>query len=332
MDIQTDLFRSAEAPAPVVVAYGAGVDSTAMILGMLARGERIDVVLFADTGSEKPSTYAYVDIFFAYLRERGIRCEIVRYEPKRFKHWPPYRSLDENCFTNGTLPSISFGRHSCSQKWKIAPQDAWVEQWEPAVACWALGGRVIKCIGYDDGKRDSKRYAHAEGHLDERYEYRYPLREWKWDREQCEAEIAAAGLPVPIKSACYMCGASQPWEIRGLPEFQLRRIVLMEARAQPRLINVEGLWRKSVQGMRGAVKRPGSMTQFIREEALLPADEIDAIVAMAPVALAQFQDAEGKIPLERRAELSTWLKLFDARDRGIFGEQRGREFLAEGVA
>lgn len=100
--------------APVVVAFGAGVDSTAMLLEMVAQGRRIDLVLFADTGSEKPETYAYRDLIFRWLRRRGIRCETVRYEPRRFKHWPPYRTLDENCFTNGTLPSISFGRHSCS--------------------------------------------------------------------------------------------------------------------------------------------------------------------------------------------------------------------------
>lgn len=100
--------------APVVVAFGAGVDSTAMLLEMVAQGRRIDLVLFADTGAEKPETYAYRDLIFRWLRARGIRCETVRYEPRRFKHWPPYRTLDENCFTNGTLPSISFGRHSCS--------------------------------------------------------------------------------------------------------------------------------------------------------------------------------------------------------------------------
>ena len=102
------------AEAPVVVAFGAGVDSTAMLLEMVAQGRRIDLVLFADTGSEKPETYEYRDLIFRWLRRRGIRCETVRYEPRRFKHWPPYRTLDENCFTNGTLPSISFGRHSCS--------------------------------------------------------------------------------------------------------------------------------------------------------------------------------------------------------------------------
>ncbi len=48
--------------APVVLAYGVGVDSTALLIEKVARGERIDLVLTADTGVEKPATYAYLDV------------------------------------------------------------------------------------------------------------------------------------------------------------------------------------------------------------------------------------------------------------------------------
>lgn len=327
--IQADLFRSAAVVPPVVVAYGGGVDSTAMLIELVERGERIDIVLFADTGSEKPETYLFVWLFSQWLADRGVRLVVVRYEPQRFKHWPPYRSLDENCFTNGTLPSISFGRHSCSLKWKVEPQDRWLETWEPAVACWAAGGKVVKLIGYDAGPADTKRFAHAVGQEDARFDYRYPLREWGWDREACKARIAAAGLPIPAKSACFMCGASKPWEIDALPVAQLRRIVLMEARAKPRLRNVEGLWRKAVQGKNGATPRPGAMTDYIRERGLLPLEELEEIVAMAPAALVRFQDAEGRFPLHQRAELGAWLKLFDARDAGVFDVSADRQLYAD---
>jgi hypothetical protein len=318
VEIQTDLFRDASAAAPVVVAYGGGLDSTAMLVEMVEAGSRVDLVLFADTGSEKPETYAYVEMFYGWLRDRGVRCEIVRYEPKRFKHWPPYATLDENCFTNGTLPSISFGRHSCSQKWKIEPQDAFLETWEPAVACWAAGGKVRKLIGYNAGKADGRRYAHAEGHQDPRFEYEYPLRVWGWDRPEEEERIVAAGLAVPVKSACFMCGAAKPFEIDMLPAAQLRRIVLMEARAAPRLRDVEGLWRKTVKGMRGATARPGKMTDYIRDKGLLPAAEIDEIIAVCPAALVAFQEMQADVPLHERADLKQWLALFDMRDASIF--------------
>jgi hypothetical protein len=324
--LQLDFFRSGEADQPVIVAYGGGVDSTAMLIELVETGQRIDMVLFADTGSEKPETYIYVWLFSRWLADRGVPLVVVRYEPQRFKHWPPYRSLDENCFTNGTLPSISFGRHSCSQKWKVEPQDKWTEAWEPAIACWARGGKVKKLIGYDAGARDSKRYAHAEGHLDPRFEYDYPLRRWGWDRERCEQRIREAGLPVPAKSACFMCGASQTWEIRALPAAQLRRIVLMEARAKPRLRNVEGLWRKAVQGKRGATPRPGDMTSFIRDEGLLPAEEIDWIASAAAPALIAFQARAADVPLHQRADLSAFMRLFDMKAAGMFDVPGTAEF------
>src|SRR3546814_6304011 len=89
--------------------------------------------------------------------------------------------------------------------------------------------------------------------------------------------------PVPVKSSCFFCAAMKPHEVQTLPAWCLRLIVLMEARAAPRLINVEGLWRRST----GA--RPGTMTEFIRGRGLLPPLEIAAIVNGAPVALVEFQ-------------------------------------------
>lgn len=326
MNAQLDFFRANQVDQPVVVAWGVGVDSTAMLIEMVENGERVDMVLTADTGDEKPWTYRYRWLFSQWLADRGVPVTVVQYKPQRFKHWPPYASLSENCFTNGTLPSISFNRHSCSQKWKVEPQDRWTASWEPAVACWAAGGKVRKLIGYDAGARDSKRYAHAEGHLDDRFEYDYPLRRWGWDREACEARITRAGLPVPGKSACFMCGASQPWEIRQLPVHQLRRIVLMEARAKPRLRNIDGLWRKPVKGMRGAVPRPGDMTSFIRDEGLLPGEEIDWIAGAAVPALVAFQNRAADVPLHKRADLADFVRLFDLRAAGLFDAPGERQF------
>jgi hypothetical protein len=39
---------------PLIVTWGGGVNSTAMLVGMKQRGIRPDRILFADTGGEKP--------------------------------------------------------------------------------------------------------------------------------------------------------------------------------------------------------------------------------------------------------------------------------------
>lgn len=300
-------------PPPVVAAWGMGVDSTAMIIEWIARGRPLDLVLAADTGSERPETYEFLPIFQRWMDRMGIEHHVVRYVPKRFKNWPPYYSLIENCLTNGTLPSISFGRnHTCSLKWKIEPQNRFVESWEPARRSWASGGKVVKLIGYDCSPADNRRYAEREGYVDARYDYHYPLREWLWDRGDCIRRIRQEGFPVPHKSACIMCCAAQPAEIRSLPAWCLRLIVLIEARAKPRLRTIDGLWRKSTKGLRGREARPGSMTEFIRAEGLLPANDIDAIIANAPADLIRFQDAAALVPLEERAPLRDWLDRFKA--------------------
>lgn len=243
---------------PLVIAYGMGVDSTAMLVGLWRRGIRPDKILFADTGSEKPETYAYLPVIQAWLRSVGFpEVEVVRYVPKRFKNGF-YDTLEGNCLQNSTLPSLAFGRKSCSLKWKRAPQDKLIKKWEPALAAWAAGKKVVKAIGYDNGKADSKRAWKMTD--DAQYSYWYPLREWGWDREACIREIQAAGLPVPVKSACFFCPASKPAEIDALSDELVARIVEMERRAAPFLKNVTGLWRSATK------TRPGSITEYVERK------------------------------------------------------------------
>lgn len=251
--------RRARRP-PLVVAYGMGVDSTAMLIGMKQRGIRPDLILFADTGGEKPETYDYLPVMQRWLRKVGFpSIEIVRYVPKWTKHGP-YTTLEENCLVNKTLPSLAFGRKSCSLKWKRAPQDKRVDWWPPAQEAWARGQKVIKAIGYDAGPKDSKRGHDLKD--DEKYTYWYPLREWGWTRDKCAAVIRAARLPVPVKSACFFCPASKPAEIAALckehPDLATR-IQRMEKVAKPNSRVIEGLWRKATKA------RPGDMSTYIDE-------------------------------------------------------------------
>lgn len=289
---------------PVVLAYGMGVDSTALLIELVERGEAPDLVLTADTGSDKRESYAYLAMMRRWMSDHGVAFELVRYEPKRYKHHPAYRSLAENCLTNATLPSASFGSGACSMKWKQAPMTKFLETWQPAIDCWARGQRVVRMIGYDASARDTARFEHARAIVDPRFEPRYPLREWGWTRDHCTARIEAAGLPVPVKSSCYMCVAMRVEEVRELPADELRMIVLMEHRAAPRLKTVEGLWRRSTRA------RPGRMTDFIAAEQLLPLAEIARIQNEAPIQLVAFQQHAATLPLADRPTMADWLTHF----------------------
>ena len=102
----------------------------------------------------------------------------------------------------------------------------------------------------------------------------------------------------------------KPEEVRALPAWCLRLIVLVEARAAPEPFD-------GFQSRRRATKtRPGRMTDFIRREGLLPPDEVDAIILDAPRSLILFQEAAAMVPLEDRPAFASWLERFRARDVG----------------
>lgn len=288
---------------PLIVCYGMGRDSTALLVGLHQRGERPDLVIFSDVGDEKEKTYDYRRVMDAWLEFVGFPLiTVVRYQPKNYKWWPPYRSLFENCMTNITLPSLAYGGHSCSSKWKIGAQREFLKTWAPAQEAWAGGGRITKCIGFEDSPKEHRRTKRCatfavQDEDPDRVTLRFPLQEWGWDLARCVKEIEGAGLPVPPKSSCHFCPAMKPWEVDELSTEQLCRIVIMEARVRDRHLEhamqkgwprgnmvplIEGLWRRRVKGFRGATPKPGSMTEYIRDKALLPPAQVDRLIELTP--------------------------------------------------
>jgi len=223
---QSSLFP---APVPLVVGYGMGLDSTAMLVEMHNRGIRPDLIQHAHTGGEWPHTYAYRKVIDAWLKSVEFPAIVdCRYVPKTAR----YDTLEGNCLANETLPSLAFGKHSCSIKFKAEPQNRYLRSWLPAVECWGSGGRVRKALGYDAGPQDRKRAIRALRYAPPNYDFWYPLQDWEMDREACERVIAAAGLPVPRKSSCYFCPAAKKSEIvqlRDAHPILFRRALKMEA-------------------------------------------------------------------------------------------------------
>ena len=121
---------------PHIVAFGGGVDSTAMIIGLIEQRRPIDLILFADTGGERPHTYDHIDNFSKWLVGKGYP-EIITV--KRVRKDGSLETLEEECHRRVNLPSIAYGFKSCSQKHKIAPQDKYLNSWQPAKDAWSEG-------------------------------------------------------------------------------------------------------------------------------------------------------------------------------------------------
>lgn len=232
--------RQRPSEIPLVIADGLGVNSTALLIQLSRSDVRPDLILFADTGSEKPETYAYLEIRRNWLRRVGFPDLIV---VRRRGVRVPDQSLEDQCLRTGTLPSLAYGGKSCSLKWKVAPQDKFCNHWDPALRCWQSGQLVVKAIGYDAGPSDGRRIKEFR---DQKYRFWYPLREFGLDRAACIELIRSEGLLVPCKSACFFCPATKKPELvqlhRNHPGL-LERALTIERRALPNLRSVQGLGR-----------------------------------------------------------------------------------------
>lgn len=257
------------------VAYGGGRNG-AMLLGMYEHGIRPDVITFANTGridrtlGEKPETYEAVDRMSRWCQDH-FDCPVVNVHKDSM-----YASLYDNCMEKKMLPSAAYGFRSCSDKWKIAPQEKFlnhygpaIEVWETCVHCgrklefhfnWTLklsqqvwkcgegygttfqGHKVTRAIGYDAG--ESRRGSNLTE--DAKYKYWFPLIEWGWFLEDCKAAYVRHGLPIPPKSACFYCPSSTKAEVLALAQDHpdlFAQAVAMERNAAPNLKTVKGLGR-----------------------------------------------------------------------------------------
>lgn len=220
----------------LIVSYGGGTNSTAELIEMQKRNIIPDLILFADTGGERPETYEYLQMFSKWLRDHGMpEIVTVRKVDKEGK----VMTLEQNCLEKRMLPSLAYGFKSCSQKFKIAPQDKYCNHFGPALNTWAKGEKVIKAIGYDaDEERRAKIYD------SDKYSYWYPLIEWGYGRSECQQIIHNAGLPQAGKSSCFFCPSMKKREILELKDNHpdlLQRALYMELRAV--LTTVKGLGR-----------------------------------------------------------------------------------------
>ena len=107
-----------------VVSLGMGTNSVAMLIGMKERGIKPDVILFADTGGERQLTYDYIPVLSDWLEKNNFpSITIVKASGE---------TLEENCIRRKALPSVAYGFKSCSLRWKIEPQEKYLNNLKEA--------------------------------------------------------------------------------------------------------------------------------------------------------------------------------------------------------
>jgi len=220
-----------------IASYGGGTNSTAMLIECAKRGVKVDLILFADTGGEKPHTYNYVKIFSDWLVTNGMPGIISVRKAGNME------TLEEECLRKHCLPSVAYGFKTCSAKYKRSPIEKYLNNYPPAKTLWGDGGKVIRLIGFD---ADESHRSEAKIPEDQAKKYinHYPLIDWDMGRDECIETIERSGMCLPGKSSCYFCPNSKKSEVRQLASVYpdlMERAIAMESNAE--LTTIKGLGR-----------------------------------------------------------------------------------------
>lgn len=243
----------------IVVAYGGGVNTIALLVLLRRLGALPTAILMVDPGSERKSTERYRDEVMApWLAAAGFpqvtvvtRAEEGRHRARAWR----LESLREECMRIGALPSVAYGWKKCSQKYKGDTSRWWIARQPWAQAEWGAGRKIVKVIGYDVDEGSRVRGAFGNAWEDARLIPFYPLVAAKLGRDECEDLIRSEGLPMASKSACTFCpnNTAVEWEeIRRDEPTAFSEAVEMSRRAAPGLDapDVVGLMRCNPHGRR----------------------------------------------------------------------------------
>jgi hypothetical protein len=216
-----------------ILNYGMGVDSTAILLRWLLEPSTRDfdlsdlLILTAQTGDEFEDTKELVEAhILPLLQQHGVRfVQVARNGPSirdgyivlsdsrspQTLHIEGEYRLSDNLIPAGTVPRL--GRpHLCAIRFKGEVLDAWI-------------GDNIKdpfgpYIGYS--AEETKRAEKSSDYGCRGENYRYPLIEWGWTRQDC-LDYLKANLGVDWeKSCCQFC------------PFQSKEAAIARYHAQPK--------------------------------------------------------------------------------------------------
>jgi hypothetical protein len=237
--------------------FGGGQQSVAALV--LAAQGRIDfpVFLFANVGddSEQPETLRYVEEYAKpYAAKHGIELvelsRVGRAGPRRGQTRTLLADLERPDSKSIPIPvrmaGAGPGTRQCTDRFKIkviADKLAQLGATEASPATVGIG------ISLDEIHRANNRTRIPHEQVV------YPLLELGLRRTDCQRIIAAAGMPVPPKSACWFCPMKRPSEWhelrRNQPDLFERACALEDQLVERRL---------AMRGPDGKPKDPAYLT------------------------------------------------------------------------
>jgi len=175
-----------------IISYAGGVQTTALLV-QTAQGKVENPAthaVFADTGSELQDTLDHIaNIMEPYGRKHGIPLVTVRSK---------LGALHKFVIEKQKVPIPMYGDRGgilyrrCTSRWKIDEVRRWLRRQGAKKAIVQIG------ISTDEAHRMSDSPLKWITHS-------HPLVDMRLSRQDCMNIIRDAGLPVPPRSACWMC-------------------------------------------------------------------------------------------------------------------------------
>lgn len=197
---------------PSILSYGGGLDSFAMLLEAIRRGERPDLVVFVDVGDgsqhrdgadpgEWPATYRHLREEVVPLCERE-RIEFLWLSSAEYPVRDA-RSLFAWMKARRQIP-VAGPNRICTIVAKVERFEAWMRA--------RFGAQQVEVwIGFDAAETGRVDKDPNAGKPSAMRRNRFLLIDWGLCRCRCEDMVRAAGYQPPQKSACVFC----PYATRG---------------------------------------------------------------------------------------------------------------------
>ena len=175
----------------VVISYGGGIQSTALVVLAMRERWAIDEIVHVDlVDAESPATREYVRYFRDWLQQEHGR-DITIVERNMYQDMlarPEFTPV----LWHGKCERFMLSRQ-CTRQYKVAPLQRYLYDRYPGECI-----RLMLGISVDE-------YHRMRDSPAARIEHVYPLVDRRLTRWQCRDIIERAGLVVPSKSSCWFC-------------------------------------------------------------------------------------------------------------------------------
>lgn len=228
-----EIFEGWEDAGYKVLMAGMGDDTAMLIAELYIRGYEPDEIVFCDTGTEHKRTYDFIAHLQKWVEsKKWSKLTVLKNVNKKGE----VKSVIGEAEKHNTLPAAAFGSPSCSQRFKTAIVDKYLNNKPECHDVWGISrkgesispgsGYVLKLIGINAD--EERRTLGWKPEL--KFVNVYPLVDWDVG-EKCSSAVEQVGLYYPGKSSCYCCPHMTGKDLFDLHEQEpenFKRIVELE--------------------------------------------------------------------------------------------------------